>query len=187
MACARPIQWRLLLGAVATLAVLYLGFAGLRILYPIGYLDLIRASADEYGLDLALVGSLVRAESRFRADAVSPRGAVGLMQIMPDTGAWIAARIGLAAYTPEQLFDPATNLRLGCWYLRHMLDRFPNLEQALWAYNAGATRVDEWLAAGQSPFPETSAYVRRVLRAVSIYRLYLRWSFLVRVTPSSPL
>ncbi len=163
------------------LLFLYAGAVGFRVLYPAERIDLVRAQAAAVGLDPALVCSLVRAESRFHVDAVSPHGAIGLMQLMPDTAAWIAEQLGLAAV---DLRDAATSLRLGTWYLRYLIDRFGRLDLALAAYNAGPTRVDRWLAAGETPYAETAGFVRRVLRGVPVYRFVLGAPILVQITPS---
>lgn len=163
------------------LLFLYAGAVGFRVLYPAERIDLVRAEAAAAGLNPALVCSVVRAESRFHADAVSSRGAVGLMQLMPDTADWIAKRLGLA--TPD-LYDPETNLRLGTWYLRYLVDRYGRVDLALAAYNAGPSRVDQWVTAGQTAFAETTAFVRRVLRAVPVYRVVLGAPILVQITPS---
>lgn len=116
---------------------------------------LIAAAAEEAGLDPDLVHAVIRAESAYRADAVSHKGAVGLMQLMPAT----AERFGV---TDRQ--DPAQNLRGGTQYLRELLALFDNdLILALAAYNAGENAV---LKYGREvpPYPETRTYVRRVLR-----------------------
>jgi soluble lytic murein transglycosylase len=170
--------------ALAAVACVYAAALGLRILYPVDELDRVRTHAEAAGLDPALVCAVVRAESRFHADAVSPRGAVGLMQIMPDTALWIAGRLDVSAF---DLHDPETNLRFGTWYLHYLIDRFASLNLALAAYNAGPTRVDRWLAEGTTAFPETAAYVTRVLRAVPVYRLVLSVPILLQVTPSLPI
>ncbi len=187
MVRARAIPKRIAIVAAIAAAVLYAGLVVVRVLYPIGYADLVRASADVEGLDAATLCSLIRAESRFHPDAVSPRGAVGLMQIMPETGAWIAERMGLPGFDSRNLLDPETNLRFGAWYLRYLLDRFGKLDLALMAYHAGPTRVEGWLVSGEVPFSGTRAYVERVLHAISIYRTALRWPIVVRITPSIPL
>jgi soluble lytic murein transglycosylase len=168
---------------LAVVACVYTAALGLRILYPVDELDRVRAYAEAAGLDPALVCAVVRAESRFHADAMSPRGAVGLMQIMPDTAAWIAGRLDVNAF---DLLSPETNLRFGTWYLDYLMDRFGGLSLALAAYNAGPTRVDRWVAEGTTPFPETAAYVTRVLRAVPVYRFILSVPILLQVTPSLP-
>lgn len=117
---------------------------------------LIAQVAEESGVPAELVRAVIWAESGFRRDAVSPQGAIGLMQLMPGT----AAELGV---DPEV---PAENLRGGTRYLRQLLDRFAanedQLVRALAAYNAGPGRVEAHR--GPPPFPETVNYVRRVLR-----------------------
>ena len=182
---ARRTGWRRWgIGIAAGLLSIYACVVVLRVLYPCERLDLVRAHAEAAALDPALVCSLVRAESRFHADAVSPRGAVGLMQLMPETAAWIADRIGLVA---PDLTDRETNLRLGVAYLRYLIDRFGDVNLALAAYNAGPSRVDQWVKTGEAPYPETAAFVRRVTRGVPVYRILLAAPILVRITPSLPL
>ncbi len=165
----------------AAVGFLYAAAVGLRVLYPAGDLDLVRTCAEAAELDPDLVCAVVRAESRFRPGAVSPRGAIGLMQIMPETAAWIAQKLGVTA---SELQDPETNLRFGTWYLRYLIDRFGALDVALAAYNAGPTRVDEWLTEGRTEFPATARYVARVLRATPVYRFYFAVPILLWATPS---
>ena len=87
--------------------------------YPIAYTDLIAQYAAKYEQDPYLVQSIMRCESSNDPDAVSDVGAIGLMQIMPDTGTWIAHKLDLDdVYTEEMLYDPQTNIEFGCWYLR---------------------------------------------------------------------
>jgi soluble lytic murein transglycosylase-like protein len=107
--------------------------------------------AAEHGLDPALVLAVIQAESGGDPLAVSPAGALGLMQVMPDK------------FGPnEDPFDPEANLRAGCSYLRRMLDRYGgDLELALAAYNSGPGATDRW--GGVPPYPETVAYVERVM------------------------
>ena len=161
----------------------YVGLVGVRAFYPIAYTAQIAALAEEYGLDPELIGAVVRCESRFDVHAVSPRGAIGLMQIMPETGSWIAEQLAVPDFRAEQLSDAALNLRLGTWYLRHLLDRFGSREVALAAYNAGPSHAERWVLGIGSPFPETRAYVERVARAVPIYRIYFRAPWLLTITP----
>jgi soluble lytic murein transglycosylase-like protein len=118
----------------------------------------IRRVAARHGVDPLLVHAVVRAESGYDPKAVSPKGAAGLMQLMPET----ARRYGVA-----DRFDPATNLEGGVRYLRHLLGMFGgNVALALAAYNAGEESVLR--AGGRVPdYRETTAYVRRV-------RLYYR-------------
>lgn len=138
--------------------------------YPIAYTDEFTAAAERYGLDKSLVAALICTESRFRSDAVSGDGAVGLMQLLPSTAEWIAMRRGLD-FTEERLYDPETNLDYGCWLLSWLLERYNGSERnALIAYNAGVGRLDEWLKSGadendeltEIPFAETRNYVQRI-------------------------
>jgi len=116
------------------------------------YDGLIRDAAARCGLSADLVHAVVRAESDYDPDCVSPAGAMGLMQLMPGT----ARGLGLA-----DAWDPGQNLLGGCRYLRAQLDRFGELSLALAAYNAGPGAVTRH--GGIPPFRETQAYVRRVL------------------------
>jgi soluble lytic murein transglycosylase len=177
--------WRVRVGSVLVVfLVAYTALLGLRLLYPIAYTAQLIAFAEEHALDPALVAAVVRCESRFKARAVSPRGATGLMQVMPDTGAWIAQQLEIPDFEPDRLTEPALNLRLGTWYLRHLLDRFGNEDDALAAYNAGPSNAEHWADGSGSVFPETRAYVERVSRSVPVYRLYFAAPWLLRITPS---
>ena len=147
--------------------------------YPLEHVSLIKKYAREYDLDTYMVAGVIHTESRFREDAVSRVGAMGLMQVMPDTGDWIAGKLKISDYNVEMLSDPDTNIRFGCWYLRFLLDRF-NPDTAIAAYNAGHGKVAEWLenpeysANGKDlveiPFRETDQYVTRVLEAMEKYK-----------------
>lgn len=115
------------------------------------YGDVIKAAATRHGVDPNLVHALIRAESNYQPRARSPRGARGLMQLMPET---------LRTYQVRNAYDPSANVEAGTKYLRTLLDRFP-LAEALAAYNAGADAVVRY--GGVPPFPETRAYVTRIL------------------------
>jgi len=118
----------------------------------------LREASRAHGIDYELLQALIATESGFDAAAVSPKGAIGLMQVMPAT----AQRYGLAA--DARLTDPRTNIRTGTRYLRYLLDLFPGqLELALAAYNAGEGAV---LRAGRRipDYPETRNYVRTVMQ-----------------------
>lgn len=136
--------------------------------YPNKYRDEIARACEEFSVEEDLVRGVIHTESKFRPSAVSAAGAVGLMQLMPDTAAWIAARLGYER-TPD-LTDPAENIRLGTAYLQYLLNKFP-LTDALAAYNAGEGNVLRWQREGREeyPFPETRAYVRRVKCARAVY------------------
>ncbi|HEY8486759.1 MAG TPA: lytic transglycosylase domain-containing protein [Limnochordales bacterium] len=185
---------RLSVGWAVTLAVLAValvaGVANLRTvvswLYPIYYRELLLQWAGRRGLDPWLVVAVVRVESNFSTTALSPRGAVGLMQLLPDTARWIAEQTGEGEFFADLLFVPEVNVRLGTWYLAHLLEIFQGREAAaLAAYNAGRGRVERWLEEGgwdgsadslrAVPYGETRRFVERVLRMRELYRwLYAR-------------
>lgn len=143
-------------------------------IYPLDYKQIIEQRSKEYALDPYLVSAIIYTESRFKPDAVSPKGATGLMQIMPDTGEWISGKIGIEDYTHSMLLNPDINIRLGCWYIRYLFDKFSgNMDKVLAAYNAGPRNVDNWSSDGALeyiPFPETQNYLKTVERNHYIYK-----------------
>ena len=164
----------LLAAAAAALAAVHAAMPApyARLWYPLRHEEIVIGHARNYELDPALVAAVIYEESRFRADAVSPTGAIGLMQLQPDTAGGIATRTGGARFEVADLYDPEINVRYGCWYLRHLLQKYGDERHALAAYNAGQTNVDRWLARGEQgiPFPETREYVANVLATRTIYR-----------------
>ena len=152
-------------------------------IYPYDYRSYIETSAAQERLDPFLVAAVIKNESKFRSDAASDGGAVGLMQLMPQTAAWIAGRLG-EPFTEDYLYDPALNIRYGAWYLAELLQEFRGNEiLALAAYNAGRGNVRDWMERYRwtdafdeidaIPYPETRLYVRAVLEDRAQYkRLY---------------
>jgi soluble lytic murein transglycosylase len=149
-------------------------------LFPKAYwLDLKRYSSAN-ALDPYLVASLVRQESAFNPNAVSHANAVGLMQLLPRVGKGVAKQEKIRHFSTQELFTPATNLRLGTHYFRSIVDKFGSFEYALAAYNAGTDRVQDWIGQGQYrdpqefvesiPFTETREYVQNILRNANVYR-----------------
>ncbi len=149
----------------------------LRFIAP--YRDLAQKAARENGLDEAWVFGLMRQESRFINVARSSVGASGLMQIMPATARWIAKRLGIKGFHPNEMQDPAKNIQFGAYYLRHVqgsLDGSPVLATA--AYNAGPGRAQRWRAPREMesavyiesiPFTETRDYVKKVMSNAMYY------------------
>jgi len=166
--------------------LLLLGVGALKLLYPLRYEDEIEAWTDSYSLDLYVVAAVIRAESRFDPHALSHAGAIGLMQIIPTTGEWIATQIEEEGFTIERLYDPGVNIHFGTWYLRYLLDRFGDMDVALAAYNAGPSNVIRWQAGEGTIYPETARYIARVKRGQIVYRTFydLPWlGWLLRVIP----
>ena len=148
-------------------------------LFPIHYQEEIARIAGKYGQDPYLVAAVVKAESGYDAEATSGKGAVGLMQLMPDTAEWVASKLTWPEGGPV-LTDPADNLELGVWYLDYLGDLYGDGSQAtLAAYNAGPGNVDEWIAAAGGleafdladiEFSETRVYVERVAHYYQLYQ-----------------
>ena len=152
-----------------------------RILFPEPWWDTIKEESAKNGLDPYLVASLIRQESEFNASAISYANAWGLMQLEPNVGRKLAREEGMSHFQTFQLLNPEVNIRLGCKYLKQMLDRFGGVQEyALAAYNAGDSRVVDWQAAGpyggmdefveSIPFTQTREYVEAILRNEEIYR-----------------
>ena len=151
--------------------------------YPCGYEEYVTVYAEKYGVPEELVYAVIRTESDFDSGAVSSAGAVGLMQLMPDTFRWLTNEMLFEHLEQGMLYDPETNIRYGTYYLSYLYDRYGDWESALAAYNGGLGNVDEWLtndryADGEGglkkiPFKETRQFVSRVTDAWEMYeKLY---------------
>lgn len=148
-------------------------------LYPIHYQQGIARVADRYDLDPYLVAAVVHTESDYDPKAVSHAGAVGLMQLMPDTAEWITRLDSWKGSKDPALTDPDDNLELGACYLAYLTERFAgDMLAALAAYNAGQGAVDDWLASGthdelqlaEIQFEETRDFVKRVEHFRDLYK-----------------
>jgi soluble lytic murein transglycosylase len=144
----------------------------LRFRYPLEYEHIVLGHAENYDLDPALIAAVIYRESRFDPDAVSESGAVGLMQLLPDTAEGIAELTGGSAFRVDDLYEPEVNVRYGSFYLRRLLTKYDgDVELALAAYHAGQGNVDEWLSeGGRIEFAETREYVADVLELEERYR-----------------
>ena len=142
-----------------------------RLWYPLRYASIVRGHARNYDLNPALLAAVIEQESKFRADAKSSAGAIGLMQLQPATARGIAIRTGGTKFVLSDLYDPEINVRYGAWYLHHLLLKYGDERLALAAYNAGQENVDRWRAQGEGvQFPETRAYIDKVEHLKGIYR-----------------
>jgi soluble lytic murein transglycosylase len=141
-----------------------------RLLYPLEYEHIVTGHAENYDLDPAVLAAVIYRESKFQANAKSSSGAIGLMQLLPDTAKGIALHTGGSQFEVSDLWDPEINVRYGAFYLRRLLNKYGDVKLALAAYNAGQANVDEWLANGDGiAFPETRQYVDEVMHARDIY------------------
>jgi peptidoglycan lytic transglycosylase len=147
---------------------------------PLAYQDVIRQQAAEKHLDPALIAAVIYAETKFDS-RTSSAGAQGLMQLLPQTAEFLAHRSGATTFRVSDLGTPQVNIAYGSYYLRYLLNEYHGSKVlALAAYNGGETNVDGWLATAHArgqrltisriPFPETRAYVERVLSAQRAYR-----------------
>jgi soluble lytic murein transglycosylase len=151
-----------------------------KVLYPLPYLPAVSTAAAQNHLDPMLVAGVMRQESGFQPEAVSNRGAVGLMQLEPATALLLARRLRLH-YARARLFDPQYNLQLGTLYLSDLINQFGGPEGALAAYNAGEDRSKLWQSerdysepaefVESIPFSQTHDYVQIVMRNAAIYRM----------------
>ena len=151
--------------------------------YPQGYESYVTVYAETYGVPENLVYSVIRTESDFESGAVSRVGAIGLMQMMPDTFKWLTDDILFEHMEVGMLYDPETNIRYGTYYLSYLYDRYADWDLVIAAYNGGPGNVDKWLeddsySDGEGglkkiPFKETRQFARRVNRAWDKYeKLY---------------
>lgn len=178
--------------AVIIVLVLMLGLMGLIMLlstdevkeetmvqYPMEYTELIRKNAAEQGLEPAYVAAVILAESSYNPNAVSSVNAQGLMQIMPDTGEWLAGKFD-EEYAEGCLFSPETNIKYGCWYLGYLMRRYDgDMRCSSAAYHSGQGKVDQWLsnpaysADGKTlsmiPGSNADTYVNRILEYYEKY------------------
>ncbi len=143
-------------------------------MYPISYREEVKLAADRYGLDPYLILAVIQIESNFDHDRISRKGAVGLMQLMPETAAWVIEQGNFPPDTMEFLSYPEVNVHLGSWYLSFLDKTFNGNQTAvIAAYNAGQGNVIRWLEEGrwdgrletvsQIPYGETRHYIQRVM------------------------
>jgi soluble lytic murein transglycosylase len=171
-------------GAILVIALIALGYIMLikskYAHYPVLYQGEIIAAADANLVPAPYVAAIIMAEFSYNPEAVSSVGAMGLMQIMPETGQWIAGKLG-ETYDQSAMFDPVTSIRYGTWYLGFLLERYDgDITCATAAYHAGQGTVDGWLADpaysldGKTltgiGYDSTAKYVKRVLKLYDYYQ-----------------
>lgn len=179
LGCIRPVLFILL----AVCLLYFLVGNGKKLIltkiFPIKYQEYVEMYANEYNLDVYLVYSIIKVESDFDCNAVSTADAKGLMQLMDKTADDINRKEGFGFAIPNDLFDPQKNIKLGCYYMRTLIDTYGSMELAVTAYNGGTGNVDKWLkdenyADGKGgladiPYTETKKYVKKVLKTYEMY------------------
>lgn len=160
-----------------TFSAVFVSIFGVRVVYahlfPIKFEKEIAAACEQYDVPQAVVFSVINVESKFNKNAVSTKGAMGLMQVMPTTAKGLTDQ-------PFDLLNPTENIQLGTKYLSQLISRFKNLQTAVAAYNAGPTVVKSWLSNEEYsedgvtlkkiPYKETRGYVKKFNRNLKYYK-----------------
>ena len=149
--------------------------------YKTEYLDIVEKECEKYNIDKVEVLSIIKAESDFKADAVSKKGAIGLMQLTPDTAQWCAKNLDMENVDESDLYVPEINIKLGVFYYNYLMQRYNNIDTAIAAYNGGMGNVDKWLKdknysddgirIKSTPYPETTRYITKIDNNIKIYKL----------------
>ena len=147
--------------------------------YPMTYKEEIYTLGNTYGVKSALIASVANVESNFKEEAVSNKGAVGVMQLMPSTAEWLANKLGIEYYE-KKLFEGEYNLELGSYYLAYLINYFKDEKLGICAYNAGQGNVSLWLknkdyskdgkTLDKIPFEETKNYINKVYKNYNYYK-----------------
>ena len=151
---------------------------------PDEYAPFVEKYSSEYGVPEELVYAVIKTESSFNSSAVSSKGAIGLMQMMPSTFEWLTKDVLRDHLSSGMLYDPETNIKYGTYYLSRLYNRFGDWDTALAAYNGGEGNVSDWLADSRytkdgkkliidnipKEFAETKNYVKKVNKAFEKYK-----------------
>ena len=167
------------LSAVIATVFVIVQSAVTRATHPLPYGEQVAKACEMYSVPQEIVYAVIKSESDFKPDCVSQKGAIGLMQLTPDTFTWLCSKSGDGDPSAERLYMPEVNIRYGTMFLSLLYTEYGVWDTCFAAYNAGRTRVSEWLnEPGNNengklvhiPFTETEKYVKKVSAAVEIYR-----------------
>lgn len=172
---------KIMLIIIAIYSIYYLANEISYVIYPIKYEEIVQKYSKEYNLDPFLLYAMIKVESSFDENAVSPKDARGLMQIMPTTGKWIAEKLKYEKFDEEDLFEPKKNIMMGAWYINYLAEKFDgDMVLAIMAYNAGPGNVQNWLldenvsSDGKNlenvPYDETAKYERKIMESYKMYK-----------------
>jgi soluble lytic murein transglycosylase len=180
----RLVAWGIAILCFLTLALVYSGTAWIWF-RPVLHKHIINRYSGIYKCDPLWVMAIIKVESGFMPHAHSPRGALGLMQILPSTARDIGPEIGVPLQADDDLKDPDLNLHLGIYYVSKLVQMFPDDENAvLAAYNAGPGITREWLQGkpvlevDDIAYPETRKFVRNVNRTYGYLKMVQGWKYL---------
>ncbi len=154
-----------------------------KLIYPIKYQTEVEKYSSEFGVDTALCYAVIKCESNFNPNAESSAGAIGLMQLTPETFNFVCKNIYDFDVKDELIYDPATNIKCGVWLLSYLQKELQGEAEVIAGYNAGVNKVKEWLQSplysdnGETltsiPYMETDNHIKKVLKAKELYiKLY---------------
>ena len=161
----------------AIVFVLFLGVCSFNLMFPLRYKSYIKEYSKAENLNATLLASLIKTESNFNKNAVSKKGAIGLMQILPATGKWICETYFDFEFDESMLYEPETNIKIGAKYLSYLFTKFDDEVAVLACYNAGEGVVKNWIGENkmlkktQIQFEETQKYVQKVQNCKKIYKI----------------
>ena len=147
-------------------------------LYPMKYSDEIKQYAASFDVKPEIIASIINVESSYRPNVISSKGAVGLMQLMPETAKWVTERLD-EKFDVDDLKIASKNIKFGSFYVSYLLDYFNDLDLAICAYNAGMGNVKKWISNPEIykdgvlkkvPFNETRKYKNQVLNNINYYK-----------------
>lgn len=149
-------------------------------IYPLKYENIVEKASQKYNIEKPLIYAIIKCESDFDKKAESSAGALGLMQVTPDTFNWLEKYTHIHYKSKEDMFNPENNIECGTLFMSVLLKKYKNLDVSLSAYNAGIKTVDNWLkdrklspdgkTLENIPYSETKAYVEKVNFAYKIYK-----------------
>ena len=171
----------ILCAIVLILLIILLNFTNIqKLIYRQDYSEYVEKYAKENNIDSLLVYAIIKAESNFNDDAVSNKGATGLMQLMNETAEEVAQNESIEFVSNDSLYNPEINIQIGVTYFANLLEIFGNVAIALAAYNAGMGTVQSWIDDGiikangsdieNIPYKDTNMYVRKILNDYEIYK-----------------
>ena len=166
---------------IIILLIILLNFTNIqKLIYRQDYSEYVEKYAKEDDLDPLLIYAIIKAESNFDREAVSNKGATGLMQLMGETAKEVATNEAIEFTSEENLYNPETNIQIGVKYFANLLTIFENIGVSLAAYNAGMGTVQGWIDEGiikedgsdieNIPYKDTNMYVRKILNDYEIYK-----------------
>ncbi len=170
---------------IVPLFLFWVSVAVIKMIYPLKYENIVEKMSQKYDVEKPLIYAIIKCESDFDVNAESSAGALGLMQITPDTFNWLKKYTRNHYESKEEMLDPENNIECGTLFISILLEKYKNLDVSLSAYNAGIKTTDRWLKDkklsldGKTfeniPYRETKKYVKRVNFAYQVYKfIYFR-------------